>query len=201
MPSPAERIIEIYEKHALDWDRLGGGRRVEAAWLDRFSDHLPTTPASILDIGCGSGEPVARYLAGLGHRITGVDTSSTLLAMCHRRLPEHEWIADDMRGMSLGRQFDGLIAWNSFFHLTPDDQRLMFPVFRAHAAEHAVLMFTSGPAYGEAIGSFNGDPLYHGSLGAEEYRSILAENGFSVVRHVVEDPDCGRLTVWLARRA
>jgi hypothetical protein len=26
------------------------------------------------------------------------------------------------------------------------------------------LMFTSGPAYGEAIGTYRGEPLYHGSL-------------------------------------
>ncbi|KAG1439007.1 hypothetical protein G6F57_019593 [Rhizopus arrhizus] len=87
--------------------------------------------------------------------------------------------------------FHGLIAWHSFFHLRPEDQRLMFPIFRRLAAPGAVLMFTSGTALGEAIGTFEGKPLYHGSLDASEYRQLLAENGFSVVRHQQEDPAQG----------
>jgi len=60
-------------------------------------------------------------------------------------------------------------------------------------------MFTSGPAYGEAIGAYRGEPLYHASLDATEYRSLLDTHGFDVVEHVVEDPDCGHHTIWLAR--
>ncbi|KRC71672.1 hypothetical protein D3C87_157050 [compost metagenome] len=54
--------------------------------------------------------------------------------------------------------------------------------FRRLAAPGAVLMFTSGPALGEAIGEFEGKPLYHGSLDGGEYRGLLAANGFEVVR-------------------
>jgi hypothetical protein len=61
-------------------------------------------------------------------------------------------------------------------------------------------MFTSGPSQGEAVGSFEGEPLYHGSLAPEEYRALLAEHGFSVVAHVVEDASCGGHTIWLARK-
>ena len=60
-------------------------------------------------------------------------------------------------------------------------------------------MFTSGPAHGEAIGSFAGEPLYHASLDPSEYRSLLDRNGFDVVSQVAEDPACGGHTVWLAQ--
>ena len=74
----------------------------------------------------------------------------------------------------------------------------MFPVFRAHAAPCAMLIFTSGPVYGKAIG-FEGEPLYHASLDSAEYRALLDENGFAVVAHTVEDWTCGRHTIWLAQ--
>ncbi len=60
-------------------------------------------------------------------------------------------------------------------------------------------MFTSGPAYGEAVGTYEGEPLYHASLDGAEYRTLLDESGFEVVEHIVEDPDCGGHTVWLAQ--
>ena len=104
-----------------------------------------------------------------------------------------------MRSLSLGRTFDGIIAWDSLFHLCPDDQRQMFPIFRAHAALRAVLMFTSGPDHGVATSIFQREPLYHASLNGAEYRALLAANGFDVVAHAVEDPSCGRHTIWLAQ--
>ena len=76
----------------------------------------------------------------------------------------------------------------------------MFGEFARLAAPGAVLMFTSGTGLGEAMGEFEGRPLYHGSLDAGEYRALLAANGFEVVRHVEEDAGCGGATVWLAKR-
>jgi SAM-dependent methyltransferase len=154
---------------------------------------------SVLDIGCGAAEPIARYLIEKGYHVTGIDSSPALIGMCKDRFPDQEWIVSDMRTLSLDRGFEGILAWDSLFHLCPEDQRGMFPIFRRHARPQAALMFTSGPSHGEAIGTYKGEPLYHGSLDGAEYRSLLHENGFEVVSHVVEDPACGHHTVWLAQ--
>jgi SAM-dependent methyltransferase len=171
---------------------------MEADWLDRFCGLLPPRPA-VLDLGCGAGEPIAGYLIEHGCDLTGVDSAPEMIALCEARLPRQAWRVADMRNLSLGRVFDGILAWDSFFHLCHDDQRRMFPVFRAHAAPGAALLFTSGPAYGVAMGTFEGEPLYHASLDGAEYRGLLHENGFAVVAHTIEDPACGARTVWLAR--
>ena len=75
----------------------------------------------------------------------------------------------------------------------------MFPIFKRHALPRAALMFTSGTSHGEAIGSYRGEPLSHASLAPEVYRALLKTNGFRVVAHVAEDPECGGHTVWLAQ--
>ena len=128
----------------------------------------------VLDLGCGSGEPIGRYLADRGCGLTGVDTAPEMIEFWKAALPEQSCHVADMRSLSIGRTFDGLLAWNSVFHLCPDDQRRMFPTFRAHAAPGAVLMFTSGTGYGTAFGDLEGEPLYHASLSAAEYRALLA---------------------------
>jgi SAM-dependent methyltransferase len=198
--SEADGIIDLYQRKAHAWARDRGlsNSLFEKPWLDRFRALLPAG-GSVLDLGCGSAEPIARYFIEQHYDVTGVDSSSALIAICQARFPEQDWIIADMRRLSLGRQFKGILAWDSFFHLCPDDQRRMFPVFLKHAASGAALMFTSGPQHGEAIGSYQGEPLYHASLDATEYRSLLADHGFDVVSHVVEDPSCGRHTIWLAQ--
>ncbi len=194
----AEQIPQIYERHALDWDAdRNRGPWIDQGWHDRFIHALPQG-AAVLDLGCGSGRPVASHLVQQGCRVTGVDTSPTLIALCRTRLPEQEWLMADMRTIALERRFEGILSWDSFFFLTAPDQRRMFAVFAAHAAPSAVLMFTTGPAYGEAIGEYRGDPLYHASLDPAEYQSLLDHYGFAVVEHAVEDPTAGGRTIWLA---
>jgi SAM-dependent methyltransferase len=199
MDLDADKIIDFYERHAHDY--VADRRTVdwnESAWLDRFSALLPHG-ASILDIGCGSGEPIAKYLIDRGFTVDGVDTSPTLIALCRERFPQRSWHVADMRTLALEDTFDGLLAWDSFFHLSHDDQRRMFPIFRQHASPGAALMFTSGKSQGEAIGSYRGEPLYHASLAPQEYRTLLESTGFRVVAHIVEDPNCGGHTIWLAQ--
>jgi SAM-dependent methyltransferase len=195
-----ERIVGLYEENAAAWDRARGRDLHEAPWLERFAAKMPTG-GTVLDLGCGMGEPMARWFIERGYAVTGVDSSPTLIAMCKERFPVHEWIVADMRLLHLGRRFDGLLAWHSLFHLSPDDQRPMFPRFAAHAKPGAPLMFTSGSEHGEAIGEWMGEPLYHGSLSPAEYGALLKANGFARVSDRQRDPDCGSATVWLAVRS
>jgi 2-polyprenyl-3-methyl-5-hydroxy-6-metoxy-1,4-benzoquinol methylase len=192
-------IAGIYERRARELDATRSRALFERGWLARFAALLPAK-ASVLDLGCGHGEPIARWLTAQDFSVTGVDTSPTLLTLCRQRFPTHDWIENDMRDLALQRQFDGLIAWDSFFHLPQDDQRAMFATFRAHAAANAALMFTSGPDHGEATGDHAGEALYHASLAPEEYRALLSATGFEVLAHKANDPDCAEHTVWLAQR-
>jgi SAM-dependent methyltransferase len=194
----AERIIGLYERHAPAYDAERSRNLMERAWLDRFCTLLPPGGA-VLDVGCGQGEPIARHLIETGYALTGVDSSTAMIALCKARFPQRSWHVADMRALALRQHFNGVLAWDSFFHLTPDDQRRMFPIFRAHAAPKAALMFTSGPRAGDALGTYQGEPLYHASLDPEEYRGLLAAHDFNVVSYVPEDPSCGRHTIWLAQ--
>lgn len=202
MHESARHIVDLYQRHAQAWDRARRANtqafHSEQAWFERFRQVMGSG-RQVLDLGCGGGEPVASYLVEHGYAVTGVDSSAALLDQCRQRFPEQQWINADMRGLALDQDFAGILAWNSLFHLSPDDQRAMFAVFERHAAPGCALMFTSGPAAGEAIGEFEGEALYHASLDPGEYCTLLDTHGFEVVQHISEDPQCCGFTVWLAR--
>jgi SAM-dependent methyltransferase len=202
MPNDAERIIGMYRRHASAWAAARTDQPhdppVEAAWLDRFRRLLPANPR-VLDLGCGTGAPIGGTLVAQRCQLTGVDSSPEMIAICKARLPEQIWHVADMRTLSLGRVFDGILAWNSFFHLCHEDQRRMFAIFRSHAAAGAALLFTSGTHHGVAMGELEGEPLYHASLDSAEYRALLIQNGFNIIAHAVEDPECSGHTIWLSQ--
>ena len=118
-------IIELFERHARKFDRDRGRSLQERTWIDRFLQHVPPS-GRILDVGCGMGEPIARYLIDAGRLLVGIDSSPSLIAMCRSRFPAHEWVVADMRALALGSRFDGIVAGTASC-LHPDDQSAMIP--------------------------------------------------------------------------
>lgn len=195
----AENIIEIYKKHARAWTELRGEFLYEKAWLDRFLALIPAH-SHILDLGCGTAKPIAAYLIEQTYAVTGIDGAEVMIEMARQNFPNHTWILADMRTVNLDHKFDAILAWDSFFHLTPQDQRNMFEIFYRYTKAGAALMFTSGASQGEAIGEMFGDALYHASLSSAEYHELFKKYNFEVIKMITEDHDCTGHTVWLAKR-
>ena len=200
-PMQASDVIPTYERVGQLWAKTRNRSLMEKQWLDRFLTAAPRASGlvRVLDLGCGSGHPFATYLAERGAALTGVDATDTMTGLYAKNLPDAEVVKADMRSLNLDQRFDGVLAWNSFFHLSADDQRGMLATFAAHCAARATLMFTTGHIAGEAIGTVADAPIYHASLDPAEYRELLAAHGFTILRYTPEDPTCGQHTIWLAQ--
>lgn len=135
---------------------------------------------------------------GRGLRVTGVDASSEILKIAKANFPSTEFILQDMRKLALNNKFDAIIAWHSFFHLPASDQPAMFKIFAEHLNPNGILLFTSGPEHGEAWGMNGGENLFHASLDPTEYKDLLKEHNFKILKHVVDDSDCNG-TIWMAQ--
>jgi SAM-dependent methyltransferase len=123
-------VIDNYEKIADWFDDHRSKDLMEREYLEFMLKHLPEH-ASILDLGCGTGEPMAQFFIERGHQVTGVDGSQKMIDYCNKRFPNMSWILQDMRTVDLNKKFDLVLAWDSFFHLNHDDQRAMFPIFES----------------------------------------------------------------------
>jgi ubiquinone/menaquinone biosynthesis C-methylase UbiE len=86
----SETVIDLYRRHATEWDaarrRSGWNDRV---WIEAFAKEL-VGGGRVLDLGCGGGEPVARFLVDHGLHVTGVDSSPEMIALARNRMPEQE---------------------------------------------------------------------------------------------------------------
>ena len=200
MKPPAETVIDLYSRRARNFDTDRDKSLFERPWLDAFLAHLPEG-GEVLDVGCGPGEPIARYLIGRARRVTGIDASPALIDLCRRRFPDHKWLVGDLRRLDLGRGFNGVIAWHSLIHIEPAVQAQVIELAARHLRPGGVLLFTSGSERGETVGRWRDEPLYHGSLSTAEHLAALEMSGFDVLRHAESDPACGGATVWLARRS
>jgi ubiquinone/menaquinone biosynthesis C-methylase UbiE len=192
-----KKVYEAYEQIVEWFDNARTKTLMESKYLHLILQYLPPG-GSILDLGCGTGEPIAQFFIHKDFKITGVDGSQKMIALCKKRFPTEEWIVSDMRQINFSRQFDAILAWHSFFHLDHDSQRNMFKLFEKHIKPGGILAFTSGEEEGEIWSDNGGQELYHASLNTSEYESLLTSSSFKTLIHTTCDPECGGATVWLA---
>lgn len=198
MINEKDNVYKTYEKIAKWFDEHRSRDLFEKPWLDKATESLPDK-ATILDLGCGMGEPMLPYFINKGYQVTGVDGSKNLISLAKKRFPRIKFLVSDIRGLILNETFDMILAWNSFFHLPQDDQRTMFTTFARHLKINGILLFTSGEVEGEVWGNNGGENLYHASLAPETYKAILAKHGFLLLDYKINDENCHGHSIWLAK--
>ena len=191
-------VYKDYEVIAEWFDEHRSRELFEKPYLDTVISYLKPG-AKILDLGCGMGQPIAQYFIEQGFNLVGVDGSEKLIALAQKRFPSATWIVEDMRKINLSQKFDCIVVWHSLFHLPAEDQRKMFKFFADHLNHNGMLLFSSGHEAGEVWSNNGSENLYHASLSADEYTSLLVQYNFEILIHNIEDEYCGGATVWMAR--
>ncbi|KAF4216100.1 hypothetical protein CNMCM6805_006066 [Aspergillus fumigatiaffinis] len=87
-------------------------------FLSRVLSHLPPQ-SQVLDVGCGTGKPVAETLAAAGHFITGIDNVDAMVELSQKRIPDGVFQLSDMREYvhPKGKQLDAVLMVRSLFRL------------------------------------------------------------------------------------
>ncbi len=158
----------------------------------------PLAPAStILDLGCGTGHPIASHIAAQGHRIVGVDASAAMLALACERLPGHRWIHSPMETVVFHETFDAVVCWDSLFHLPHEQWPGVLRNVHRWLRPGGRLMLSSGgvvdPDGHGFIDTMFGESFYYDSLPPAALLALLDEIGFEVVlAEMCDEPHGGR---------
>jgi len=83
---------EMWDRQAATFDdEADHGLRdpqVSNAWAALLTAALPAAPASVVDLGCGTGS-LSVVLAQAGHRVRGLDVSARMLEVARRKATGH----------------------------------------------------------------------------------------------------------------
>jgi cyclopropane fatty-acyl-phospholipid synthase-like methyltransferase len=86
------------------------------AALEELARELPPY-AAVLDLGCGAGVPVTRWLAQR-FAVTGVDISARQLELARRHVPEARFLKADMADVGFAPEtFGAVVAFHSIIHV------------------------------------------------------------------------------------
>lgn len=194
-----DSIIEHYEKHSAGYDAERRKSFHERSWLERFVQPLPRD-GSILDLGCGAGEPIDRYLIDKGFNITGVDGSPRMITLARTRFPRQRWLTGDMRKVIMDGRYDGVLVWDALFHLPGPDQIDMIRRIAGWLKPNGRLLFNTTPDAALLASAPRGVTLYNESLDAAEYRAAFEVFKLVEIAYHPDEANSGGRSIWFVRK-
>ena len=142
--------------------------------------------AVILDLGCGSGVPIAEVLLEDGFDVYGVDASPTLVAAFRERFPNAAVVCESVEHSTFfDRRFDAAVAVGLMFLLNESTQRALIRRIASVLHPAGQFLFSAPLQRCTWADSLTGRESL--SLGAEAYRAALAESGLTVIATHVDE--------------
>lgn len=160
---------------------------IGAATVRAWCRMLPAG-ASVLDLGCGCGVPIAEALIAEGCGVSGVDASPSMVAAFRRRFPQVPVACEPVEDSScFDSTYDAIVAIGLLFLLPETMQRAVIQrVSRALQPEGRFLFTAPVQAVSWTDTMMGGHCV---SLGDAAYRHALAAAGLQVVAEYSDEGD------------
>ncbi|MEM1277429.1 MAG: class I SAM-dependent methyltransferase [Pseudomonadota bacterium] len=159
--------------------------------------------SAILDIGCGAGLPVDRWLIEAGHRVVGLDISPAMLALARENVPEAEYRLGDMSALAEGSyEVDAIVCIYALFHTERRLHREILAKMRSFLRPSGLLLISTGLRDWTGTEMFFGAPMWWSHYDGPTYRGVIRESGFEIVsedRHASDLPKTEWHPIYLAR--
>ncbi len=173
---------ESYDAIAPEWDAVRTALSAAEARLLALLIETLGPGSHVLDLGCGTGRPIAEHLAGAGLRVTGVDHSERMLGFARRRLPEQAWILSSIEAYVPEREFAGAVAWDSMFHLPRAEHAAVFAKVRACLPPGGRFVLTvGGSEHAPFVDTMFGRPFAYDSHAPAAAIEVLRAERFEVL--------------------
>lgn len=150
------------------------GPPIVEKWASRLSPG-----ATVLDLGCGNGVPIAQSLLHNGFSVYGVDASRTLISEFQRLFPDAVVeCASVEESTFFDRSFDGVVAWGLMFLLPAETQRTLIAKVASVLKQNGAFLFTAPKQACSWTDAMTGLPSI--SLGHDAYVAELVQNGLTL---------------------
>nr|WP_295934607.1 class I SAM-dependent methyltransferase [uncultured Dyadobacter sp.] len=176
-----------YEAHATTFIRCRskGVNGVGSPSVRQWARSLPLN-ATVLDVGCGAGDPISKALVDEGLTVYGIDASPSMVQTFKQNFPNIPVACEAAQDSSFfNRQFDAIISWGLIFLLPVEIQEVVIRKMANALYAGGKLLFTAPSQkmkWEDAITEIEST-----SLGAERYKELLIASGLSLIEEFEDE--------------
>ncbi|KAL9629041.1 MAG: hypothetical protein Q9204_005505, partial [Flavoplaca sp. TL-2023a] len=111
---------DFYDSLGAKYETAFGHDEGLAKFIETASSFMKPS-SKVLDVGCGTGKPVAHTLAGKGHRLIGIDMSPTMIELSRKSVPTGHFEVTNMLDYEPKERMDAVFNIFSLFPLSRED--------------------------------------------------------------------------------
>ncbi|WP_432937610.1 class I SAM-dependent methyltransferase [Kribbella sp. CA-253562] len=200
---PKEIVRRGYDALSARYDEAYGGESKYRDWIDRLTQRLDEG-SRVLDIGCGSGIPLARELAGAGHAVTGVDLSEVQVCRARELVPQATFIQADAAALDFPPEsFDAVVSLYMLIHLPQDEQQELLAKVARWLRPGGWFVCTTGQHEWTGVdGDWldSGVSMWWSHADADTNRAWIVRSGLTVEeQEFVPEGNSGHVLFWARR--
>jgi SAM-dependent methyltransferase len=172
-----------------DWFASARSPHVGVPEVEALAARLPPG-ARVLDVGCGTGVPLAHVLVRRGASVFGVDSSPKMIDRFRRNCPGAAAECATIQTSSfIDLTFDAAVAWGVLLHLSEAEQEEAIAKVARALVPAGTFLFTAAREAGCVRSPMNGVMFSYRSLGVAAYRRLLRAHGCQVLDEHTDPAD------------
>ena len=190
--SPRDVVRAGYDAIGERYHTWSAATPTRLGQLDRLMERLPGG-CTVLDLGCGPGDPVARRLTER-HRVVAVDVSAGQLAVARRNAPHAMLVQADVTSFAVRPgSMDAVVCCYVTGHLPPDAHAPLFAAVARWLRPQGLFLTTAPLEPGDGVEpDWLGLPMYFGAIGQGATLAALADAGLAVLSsEVITEDEAG----------
>lgn len=158
--------------------------------------------ATILDIGCGSGIPIDKYLVDRGFKVLGIDISEKQIELAKQNVPQAIYKVKGMEDLKDGEyQVDAVVSFYAIFHIPKEQHQDLVKKISSFLTKNGLILVTMGSGEWEGIeDDFHGGKMYWSHYGPEKNRKIVESCGFKMLLDEIDTSGGEKHQVILAQK-
>jgi SAM-dependent methyltransferase len=171
------------ERYAAERDRF-----MNEGQLRQFMEYLRPS-STILDVGCGSGVPIASFLTSQGHQVIGIDLSPRQIELARASVPGARFEVRNMLDFGPSEfTVDGIVSFYAIFHTPRERHAALLRTLGTFVGQGSPMLITMGAGKYEAVeDDFHGVEMYWSQYDPVVNRRLVTEAGFRVVTDVIDE--------------
>jgi cyclopropane fatty-acyl-phospholipid synthase-like methyltransferase len=196
---PQDLVRAGYDEIGERYHSWSSGSEIRLGFVRQVLDRL-AAGSTVVDLGCGPGDPATRLLSERHHTI-GVDLSAGQLSIARRLAPRASLVQADLAGLALQpSSVDAVVSFYALGHLPSEEHVPLIDRIGSWLRPGGLLLTSAPLTPGDDVDAdWLGVPMSFGGIGAEATVAAVEAAGMTVeeARVVGEDEGEGRIVEFL----
>lgn len=186
---------QIAQKYQNERNMLRSGK-----YLQKFLQLL--SPQSyILDLGCGSGDPIDKELIKQDHLVIGLDISPVQIGLAKKNCPTGSFYIRDIQTLQENEfTVDAVVSFYAFFHIPREKHLKLLQTVNSFLPIGGLVLLTMGDTDFEGYHKLYGVHMWSSQYNPQKNAQIVVDAGFEIISNTIDSSGKEKHQILLCRK-